>query len=60
MKNNHYDVVVIGAGMGGLTTANYCARAGYKVLLLEKNPKLADCLARLSLATTCLITGPVR
>jgi len=39
MKINHYDVVVIGAGMGGLTTANYCARAGYKVLLLEKEPK---------------------
>ncbi len=25
--------------MGGLTTANYCARGGYKVLLLEKEPK---------------------
>ena len=39
MNKNHYDVVVMGAGMGGLTTANYCARAGYRVLLLEKEPK---------------------
>jgi phytoene dehydrogenase-like protein len=39
MKNAKYDVVVIGAGMGGLTTANYCARAGLNVLLLEKEPK---------------------
>lgn len=34
--NNQFDVVVVGAGMGGLTTAVYSARAGRKVLLLEK------------------------
>jgi phytoene dehydrogenase-like protein len=31
-----YDVIVVGSGMGGLTTAVYTARAGLKVLLLEK------------------------
>ncbi len=31
------DVVVIGAGMGGLTCANYLAKAGAKVVLVEKH-----------------------
>jgi phytoene dehydrogenase-like protein len=35
-----YDVVVIGSGLAGLTTANILGRAGYKVLLLEQHYKL--------------------
>lgn len=31
----NYDVVVIGSGLGGLTGANYLAKNGHKVLLLE-------------------------
>ncbi len=35
-----YDVVVIGSGLAGLTTANILARQGYQVLLLEHHYQL--------------------
>ncbi len=33
-----YDVIVVGAGHNGLTTAAFLAKAGLKVLVLERNP----------------------
>jgi phytoene dehydrogenase-like protein len=33
---NSYDIIIIGAGHNGLTTAAYLARAGRKVLVLER------------------------
>jgi 2-polyprenyl-6-methoxyphenol hydroxylase-like FAD-dependent oxidoreductase len=41
MSNSRYDVVVVGAGPSGLTTAVPLARAGVRVLLVEKHPGLS-------------------
>jgi all-trans-retinol 13,14-reductase len=35
-SNNEFDVIVIGSGMGGMTTATALSRMEHKVLLLEK------------------------
>ena len=37
---DHYDVVVVGSGLAGLTSANILARQGRSVLLLEQHYKL--------------------
>src|SRR5215211_5678887 len=36
MTNNHYDILVIGAGHNGLVAAAYLAKQGKKVLVLER------------------------
>ncbi|MFC1818492.1 phytoene desaturase family protein [Thermodesulfobacteriota bacterium] len=38
--NERYNVVVIGSGLGGLTSANRLARSGHNVLLLEHHHQL--------------------
>ena len=35
-----YDVIIVGGGMAGLTACAYAARAGYHVLLCDKEPAL--------------------
>lgn len=35
--SDQYDVIVVGAGYGGVTTAALCAKAGRRVLLVDKN-----------------------
>lgn len=37
---NTYDAVIIGAGHNGLVAALYLARAGWKTLVLERNPQI--------------------
>jgi len=37
---DNYDIVVIGSGLAGLTSANILARAGYRVLLVEHHYQL--------------------
>jgi len=36
MSNPQYDAIIIGAGLNGLVTANYLAKAGKKILVLER------------------------
>ncbi len=42
MKNN-YDVIVVGAGNGGLVAANQCAKAGLSTALFEKHNLPGGC-----------------
>ncbi len=37
MKKDEYDVIIIGAGIGGLTAASYLAQNNLNVLVVEKN-----------------------
>jgi phytoene desaturase len=38
-----YDIIVIGAGVGGLTAGSICARRGRKVLVLEQSDRIGGC-----------------
>ncbi|MCK5580217.1 MAG: NAD(P)/FAD-dependent oxidoreductase [Candidatus Omnitrophica bacterium] len=40
MKKDEYDVIIIGAGIGGLVCGCYLAKAGLKVLIVERNKKV--------------------
>ncbi len=39
VAGNFYDVIVVGAGIAGLTSAAYSAKAGYSTLLCERSEK---------------------
>lgn len=43
MSDRQYDLVIIGAGSGGLTAASFAARLGAKVALVEKHRIGGDC-----------------
>jgi len=40
MAEKNYDVIVVGAGLGGITCAALLAKAGIKTLVLEKNSRI--------------------
>jgi phytoene dehydrogenase-like protein len=40
VQRARYDVIVVGAGHNGLVTAAYLARAGLRVLVLERRPRV--------------------
>lgn len=42
LPNNHYDVIIIGAGPAGLSAGAQLAKAGKKVIILEKNSDIGD------------------
>jgi len=49
MKNNKYDVIVVGSGIAGLTSAAYIAKESHKVLLLEKDSSFGGLLGAFNL-----------
>jgi phytoene desaturase len=54
----NYDVIVVGAGLGGLATAVRLAAAGRAVLLLEKNERVGGKLNSVAEQGFCFDTGP--
>ena len=54
--NSNYDVIVVGGGPGGSTAARFCAKAGLKTLLVEKErlPRYKPCGGCLSAKTVRL------
>jgi geranylgeranyl reductase family protein len=55
--NFDYDVIVVGAGPGGSTAARFCAKAGLKTLIIEKEqlPRYKPCGGCLSIKTAHLL-----
>ncbi|MEM9143723.1 MAG: NAD(P)/FAD-dependent oxidoreductase [Bacteroidota bacterium] len=53
----HYDVVIIGSGMGGLVAANILAREGKSVCVLEKNNQFGGNLQTFVRERTIFDTG---
>lgn len=44
MKQEEYDVVIVGSGLGGLACATILAKEGYTVCVLEKNKQIGGTL----------------
>ena len=55
--NWDYDVIIVGGGPGGSTAARFCAKAGLKTLLIEKErlPRYKPCGGCLSTKTVHLL-----
>ncbi len=57
MKENTYDIVIIGSGLGGLVSALIFAKEGYKVCVLEKNNQFGGNLQTFVRDKTIFDTG---
>lgn len=58
IRNKEWDVVVIGAGIAGLTASIYLARAGLSVLLLDKGAKAGGRADSTEMANARVNLGP--
>ena len=51
-----YDVVIIGSGFGGLVCAHLLAKAGKRVLVLERQQQAGGCIQSYPLPSTQVCT----
>jgi phytoene dehydrogenase-like protein len=58
VKGQNKRVVIVGAGMAGLTAAAYLAREKFNVLLLEKNERVGGLLNTFEKNGFCFDSGP--
>jgi all-trans-retinol 13,14-reductase len=54
---NTYDILIIGAGLGGLECASILSRKGYSVCVLEKNKKPGGTLQNFQLGNSTFSSG---
>ena len=57
-QENQYDVIVVGAGLGGLSTAALLAKAGKKVLVLEKADRVGGYFSSVTIGKYIWNNGP--
>lgn len=55
--NNKYDIVIVGAGLGGLLTGNILSREGFHVCIIEKNNKIGGSIQSFVKNKTIFNTG---
>ena len=53
LRNAHFDVVIIGAGINGASAAQHLAAAGYRVLILDQSDFASGATARSSRLLHC-------
>ncbi|MFX1327937.1 MAG: phytoene desaturase family protein, partial [Promethearchaeota archaeon] len=58
MTSTSHEVIIVGAGMAGLTAAAYLSRAGHDVLLIEKNETCGGLLNSIQKDGFVFDTGP--
>ncbi len=58
MKQESYDVVVIGSGIGGMCAAALLARSGYKTLVVESLPHIGGRCSTMEYKGFHMSTGP--
>jgi phytoene dehydrogenase-like protein len=58
MENGNKTVVIVGAGMAGLTAAAYLSREKYNVLLLDKNDRTGGLISTFDSNGFCFDSGP--
>lgn len=51
-NNNTYDIIIVGAGLGGLLSAVILAKEGMKVCVIEKDKQIGGCLQTFSVEKT--------
>ncbi|TFF99536.1 MAG: NAD(P)/FAD-dependent oxidoreductase [Promethearchaeota archaeon] len=58
MKSANHEIIIVGAGIAGLTAAAYLSRAGHDVLLIEKNETCGGLLNSIQKNGFVFDTGP--
>jgi all-trans-retinol 13,14-reductase len=57
MTNKKYDIIIIGAGLGGLLCGNILSREGYRVCIVEQGRKIGGCIQSFAKDKTIFNTG---